>query len=449
MTTPSYPAPRTAWYALGVICFGYVFAFIDRQIIGLLAPDIQKDFDLNDTQMGLLQGLAFAIFYTIFGVPLGWFADRFNRKRLLTAGMTVWCGMTAACGLATGFVPLFVMRMGVGVGESTLNPCASSLISDLFPPAKRPRAFSFYVMSTAFAGVLSYVIGGTVIAMLRGYEFITLPLLGDLKPWQVTMIVVGLLGLIPAFLLAFTVQEPVRLGLAAANKGRATWAETKAYLMSNRKALGLFLAAAALVIIEIYGGAYWHPSLFIRVYGWTASETAFYYGAVSGCIGIISAYTSGSVTNYFKRRGMAEGVWMTAMIGCVGCTILGGLGPLMPTWELALPILLLKALFVNYNSAAAMTAINELTPNEHRGLTTALYVILTGLVAQGVGPLAVGMTTDYVFEDTKMIGYSLSAVVFVTGILAALCLVWGRSAYREALGRVTWETPAVAKGAAA
>ncbi len=446
MTAQNYPAPRAAWYALGVICFGYVFAFIDRSILGLLAPDIQKDFSLNDTQMGLLQGMAFAIFYTIFGIPLGWFADRFNRKWLLTGGMAVWSIMTAACGFATGFMPLFVMRMGVGVGESTLNPCSSSLISDYFPPAKRPRAFSFYVMSTAFAGVVSYIMGGTIIAALRGYDYISIPLLGDFKPWQVTMLVVGLLGLLPAIMLATTVREPPRLGLAAQQKGHATWAETRLFLLSNRKSLGLFLIAAALVILEIYGGAYWHPSLFIRVYGWTATETAFYLLTTQSVIGIFSAYTSGTVTNYFKKRGMGEGVWMTAIIGCVGCTIFGGLGPLMPTAQLALPLLLLKSLFINYPSAAAMTAINEITPNEHRGITTALYVILTGLVAQGLGPLSVGMTTDFVFGDPKMIGYSMSAVVFVTGFAGLICLLWGRKAYREALDRVTWE--AAAKGPA-
>jgi MFS family permease len=449
MTTTSYPAPRYAWYALGVICFGYVFAFIDRSIVGLLAPDIQKDFSLNDTQMGLLQGMAFAIFYTIFGIPLGWSADRFNRKWLLTGGMTVWSLMTAACGFAPGFMPLFVMRMGVGVGESTLNPCASSLISDYFPPAKRPRAFGFYVMSTAFAGLISNVIGGSVIAALRGYEYITIPLIGDFKPWQVTMLVVGLLGLIPAIMLATTVKEPPRIGLAAQQKGHATWLETRAFLIGNKKALGLFLAAAALVILEIYGGAYWHASLFIRVYGWTTTETAFYLLAAQSCIGIISAYTSGSVTNYFKRRGMGEGVWATCMLGAVGCTVFGGLGAMMPTWQLALPLLLIKSLFINYPSAAAMTAINELTPNEHRGITTALYVILTGLIAQGLGPLAVGMTTDYVFGDPKMIGFSLGAVVFITGILAVLCLLWGRKSYREALERVTWEAAAKPAGAAA
>ncbi len=441
-TAHVYPSARYSWYVLGVICFGYVFAFIDRTILGLLAPAIQKDLGITDTEMGLLQGLGFAIFYTIFGLPLGWISDRYNRKWILSGGMFFWTVMTAFCGLATGFKSLFAARAGVGVGEATLNPCASSLISDYFPPEKRPRAFGFYTMSTAVANILSYIIGGTILAALAAYTYVSVPLLGDLKPWQVVFIIIALPGLIPVALLAATVKEPVRLGQAASKKGQATISETWAFIMMNKKSLGLFLIACALIILEIYGAAYWHATIFIRVYGWTPAETAFKFGVMSGLIGIISAYTSGSVTSYFRKKGMAEGVWVTALLGALGCTIFGGFGPIMPTWQLALPILLVKALFVNYSAAAAMTAINEITPNEHRGLVTSMYVILTGLVAQGIGPLAVGLGSDKIFGDPMKIGWSLSLVVFVTGILAIVCLVWGRSAYREALGRVTWEAKA-------
>jgi len=129
-----YPSSRYSWYVLGVICFGYVFAFIDRTILGLLAPAIQKDYGITDTQMGLLQGLGFALFYTIFGLQLGWISDRFNRKWILTAGMTFWTLMTAMCGLAVGFKSLFAARAGVGVGEATLNPCASVSYTHLTLP---------------------------------------------------------------------------------------------------------------------------------------------------------------------------------------------------------------------------------------------------------------------------------------------------------------------------
>jgi MFS family permease len=436
-----YPSARYSWYVLGVICFGYVFAFIDRTILGLLAPAIQKDLGITDTQMGLLQGLGFAIFYTIFGLPLGWISDRYNRKWILSGGMFFWTIMTALCGLATGFKSLFAARAGVGIGEATLNPCASSLISDYFPPEKRPRAFGFYTMSTAVANILSYVIGGTLLGAAALSFYASTPFLADFKPWQIVFLIIALPGLIPVALLAFTVKEPVRLGQAL-KKGQATTAETWAFVMKNKKSLGLFLVACALVILEIYGAAYWHATIFIRVYGWTPAETAFKFGVMSGLIGIVSAYMSGSVTSYFRKKGMAEGVWMTALLGAIGCTIFGGFGPMMPTWQLALPILLLKALFVNYSAAAAMTAINEITPNEHRGLVTSMYVILTGLVAQGIGPLAVGMGSDMIFKDPMKIGWSLALVVFVTGILAIICLLWGRNAYREALARVTWEAPA-------
>ncbi|MCB2109128.1 MAG: hypothetical protein KDE14_15565, partial [Rhodobacteraceae bacterium] len=249
-------------------------------------------------------------------------------------------------------------------------------------------------------------------------------------------------GLIPAFLFAFTVKEPTRLGQAALVKGRATAAETRKFIADNRLALGGMLMAGALVILEIYGAAYWHPSLFVRVYEWTPSDYAFYVAMPQGFCGIVSAYTSATLTEYFKRKGHPEGVWFTMFIGVVGCTVFGGLAPLMPEASYALPLLYAKSLFVNYPPAAAMTAVNEVTPNEHRGFVTSLYVILTGLVAQGLGPFSVGFTTDNVFGDPLAIGQSVSLIVFITGAAGAILLLYARSAYRSAVLNVSWE-PAV------
>ncbi|MDX2221751.1 MAG: MFS transporter [Rhodospirillaceae bacterium] len=440
----TYPSPRRAWYALSIIAFGYIFAFLDRSVVGLIAPDITADFGLTDTQMGLLQGLAFALLYTLFGLPLGWYVDRFNRKWIFAGGMALWSGMTALCGTATSFMQLFIYRLGVGVGESTLNPCSSSLISDLFPPEKRARAFAFYTMATAFAGLSTALIVGVVLAALRDTPTVNVPLLGELKKWQVVFLAVGLPGLIPAFLLAFTVAEPKRMGLAAKVKGRATWGETRAFIGSNKIALGFTLLAAALVILEIYAAAYWHPTIMLRLFGWSPLQTVMTLNLFGAMCGIVSAYTSANLTNYFKRRGHPEAVLFTIMVGVIGCTILGAAGPLMPTAELAAVTLIAKSFFVNYPPAAAITAINEVTPNEHRGLTTALYVILTGLVAQGIGPVSVGFTTDAVFQDPKAIGLSLSLVVLATGVIAAVLLLYARPAYRRAVANVTWERPAPA-----
>src|SRR5690606_32819916 len=143
-------------------------------------------------------------------------------KTLLSIGMTVWSVMTAFCGLAASFWPLFLARIGVGIGEATLNPCASSMISDYFPPKSRSKAFGVYVMATAFAVAITYLMGGVVLQVVQNYETIPVPLLGEMKPWQVTFLVVGLPGLIPAVLFILTVREPARRDLAAREKGRVS-----------------------------------------------------------------------------------------------------------------------------------------------------------------------------------------------------------------------------------
>jgi MFS family permease len=438
-SNPSALTPSRSWYALFVLAFGYIFAFLDRSVVGLIAPDITADFGLTDTQMGLLQGLAFALLYTLVGLPMGWIVDRFNRKWLLAGGMAVWSGMTALCGTAGSFAQLFLFRLGVGVGEATLNPCSSSLIADLFKPKDRPRAFALYTMATAFAGLTTALIVGVVLASLRNTPTVDVPLLGELKKWQVVFLAVGLPGLIPAFLLAFTVPEPPRSGLAAKVKGRATWTETREFLMRSKLGLGCTVLAAALVLLEIYAAAYWHPTIMLRQFGWTPLETVMTLNLFGACCGVVSAYTAATLTNWFKRKGHPEAVLLTIMVGVVGCTVFGALGPLMPTAELAAAVLITKSFFVNYPPAAAITAINEVTPNEHRGITTSLYVILTGLVAQGIGPFSVGAISDSVFGDPKAIGPSLSIVVFATGAIAAVLLLVARRSYRAAVDGITWE----------
>jgi MFS family permease len=436
-----WPSPRYANYVLAVLAISYVFAFLDRIIVGMLTPDIIKNLNISDTQAGLLQGLAFALFYTLFGIPLGWLADRANRQRILSIGMTVWSVMTAACGLPTTFWPLFAARVGVGVGEATLNPCASSLIADYFPPKERAKAFGFYTMATAFASIITYLISSFLLQALKEYESAPSPFLG-LYRWQLVFVLVGLLGLIPTIVFALTVREPVRRGVTAAVQ--TTWAETLVFLRANARTFFCLMLGASLVILEVYATAYWQITFFLRVYEWSPVKTGIVIALFQSTCGIVSAYTSGYVTNWFKQRGYPDGVWMTLLIGAVGCTLFGTLATIMPTPELAVFMFMLKSFTVNYAPAAALTGMAEVTPNQHRGQIVALYVIMTGLFAQGLGPFLVGVTTDFYFQDPKAVGKSISLLVSTTGIVGIALLIWGRAAYRRSLSAVTWEQPAVA-----
>lgn len=204
-----YPNPRYAWYVVCVLTVAYLLSFLDRQILALLVGPIRQDLDISDTQVSLLGNLAFGIFYTLLGLPLGRAADRFSRRGIIAAGVATWCLMTAACGLARNFVQLFLARVGVGVGEAALNPAALSMISDYFPRRTRGRALTFYNMGVSLGVGVALIFGGQVIAWVAAAPPVELPGIGVLRAWQTVFILVGLPGLLIA-LLMLTVREPVR-----------------------------------------------------------------------------------------------------------------------------------------------------------------------------------------------------------------------------------------------
>jgi MFS family permease len=159
----AYPPVGYSWYVVGILTVAYVFSFIDRQILNLLVGPIRRDLQISDTEMSLLMGFSFAVFYTFFGIPLGRLADTRSRRALITGGIVLWSLMTAACGLARNFVHFLLLRMGVGVGEAALSPSAYSLIADYFPRENRATALSVYSMGIYIGSGLAYLLGGLVV----------------------------------------------------------------------------------------------------------------------------------------------------------------------------------------------------------------------------------------------------------------------------------------------
>jgi len=434
-----YPRPLYAWYAMGVVCLAYVFGFMDRIIVGLLTPAIQADIGLTDSQMGIIQGLAFAVFYTLFGLPIGWAADRTNRKWLLTAGTAVWSIATALCGLSRNFWQLFTARVGVGVGEATLNPCTASLIGDYFEPKTRPKAFGVYVMATAFGSALTYLLGGAVIGLVMQDTAFTLPVLGPVAAWQAVFIIIGLAGLIPAVLMAFTVREPKRQNLSKELGAAASRADTWTFIKLNRRTLICHNFGVAFVMLALYGWINWMPTFFLRIHDWEVAKFSVAYGIFGGVTGIISALSSGFVTNWFKGRGFRDGAMLTVLTGGIGLTICTVIAPLMPTPVLSLAMFATAGLVVNYAPAQALAALNEITPNQLRGLVVSIYILVIGIGGAGLGPYTVGWVTDNVFADPQAIHYSMAAVTLVMGVIGCLLLGLGLRPYRESLSRVDWE----------
>jgi MFS family permease len=205
----AWPRPAYAWYVVAVLSVANLFSFLDRTVLNLLVTPVKRALSLSDTEIGLVQGAAFGIFYTLMILPFGWLADRTARNRIVSLGIAVWSVITAACGLAGSFLQLFAARVGVGIGEATLSAAVGSLVSDHFPAERRTLPLSVYTMVGSMGAGVALLLGGVVAELITGVDHVDLPLLGTLQPWQVVFIAVGAPG-VAWSLLSLTIREPVR-----------------------------------------------------------------------------------------------------------------------------------------------------------------------------------------------------------------------------------------------
>src|SRR5579863_5945908 len=206
-----WPRPRQAWYAVAVFTAALTVNFLDRGILNLLVEPIKRDLHLSDLQMSLVLGFAFACFYVILGLPIARLADSRSRRTIVGVGIAIFSLMTALCGFAQNFWQLFLCRVGVGVGEACNGPATFSMLADLFPPTKLPRAISVLNFGFFVGLGVSLLIGGTVVHLVSVLPPLTLPLVGTLRSWQYTFFIVGIPGLIIAALFS-TIIEPIRRG---------------------------------------------------------------------------------------------------------------------------------------------------------------------------------------------------------------------------------------------
>ncbi len=435
-TNDGYPAPAYAWYVVIVLTLGYIVSFLDRQIFALLVQPIRTDMALTDTQVSLIGGLAFALFYTFLGIPIGRLADRRSRRAIIATGITLWCFMTAACGLARNYWQLFLARVGVGVGEATLNPGALSLISDYFPRARRGRAISFYNMGVSLGVGIANIVGAWAIGLATAMPAISLPLVGELRPWQLVFLLVGLPGLVVAALM-FTVREPVRrdkLSITAADGRRTddiTVAETLRFL-GQRRALYIthFLGMSVVTIIG-YAYFFWIPTMFVRTWEWTIPQAGYAYGLVTLIAGPIGVNLGGWIADALYQRGYKDGLMRTCLFAAVFVFLpTSVLMPLMPTPELAILVLIPSTLSGAVITATGAAALMMVAPNQMRGQVTAVYYFVLNSLGLTLGPTAVALVTDYGFGDPAALRYSIAIVSMGAGVLALGFLAANLRRYR-------------------
>ncbi len=416
MTPPSNRSGY-GWYVVAVLMLAYVCSFVDRQILSLMVVPIRRDLGISDTQMSLLMGLSFALFYSFLGLPIGRLADRTSRRRIIAWGIALWSVMTAWCGLARNYGQLFLARMGVGVGEAALSPPAYSMIADLFPRERLGTAIGVYSLGIYLGSGLALMLGGWITGRVSGTETWLVPVIGEMRPWQVVFLVIGIPGLLLALWVA-TLREPTR----GAMGGRATTAalsfgEVTRYIRTHRGAfLGHNLGFAFIALVN-YAWAYWVPTWLQRAHGWTPQHVGLIYGLWTATFGVVGVVSGGWLGDRLARAGYPDAKLRVGLIGIAG-ELAAGLFFLLAPTEWMTFALIPSTFFASFGFGAAAAAIQEISPVPMRAQTSALYLFMVNLIGQTLGPFFVAGLTDYVFKDDLRIGDSL-LVVTVAGLAVA------------------------------
>jgi MFS family permease len=366
-------------YVMAVLLLVYTFNFIDRIVLGVLVPPIKLELGLTDTQLGLLGGTAFALFYTALGIPIGWLADRVNRVWIMTAALALWSLFTGACGLVTSFTQLFLARLAVGVGEAGGVAPAYSLIADYFPPEQRARALSVYSFGIPIGSALGLLFGGII---------------ASLVDWRMAFLILGVAGLLIAPLQLFTVREPARGGLDPHRAPRpvATLPEVFRVLARKPAFWGLSLAAASSSIMG-YGVFFWLPSFFVRSFGLTLMQVSLYYGGMVLVSGVAGVWMGGWLADRYgsARKAAYALVPAGALLITVPFYLVGTLADGL-SWSFL--IFAIPAALGLVWLGPTISAIQHLVPPDMRALASAIFLFINNLLGLGLGSLIIGALSD-------------------------------------------------------
>ena len=437
----SYPSSFAAWYSVAVLMLMYIFSFIDRTTISLIVEPMKRDLHISDTQIGMLQGLAFALLYTFLGLPIARLSDRYSRRGIIAAGVFIWSIMATLCGLARTAIQLFIARIGVGVGEAALSPAAYSIITDSFPRSKLGRAFGFYNIGITIGAGIAFLVGGIVVAAVShaGASY-TLPLFGEVRAWQMVFIVTGAPGIVlPLLLLTF--REPLRRGLLRPQTGagasgvalKPPLSEVLEYIWANRGFYWRHFVALALLSMCGYCVAAWLPTAIIRAYGVSYGQVGKVLGVSTALMNSTGMLLAGILSDRLTRKGSKDAPIVVAALSGCGIAVFASLPTLMPTVTMVWVAIFVSGLTFNAYNGVGPMAVNQITPNQYRAQVSAVYLFVVNALGLGIGPTLVPLLNDYLFHDPLKIRYSLIIVVFCSAMTAIALLLSVRSMYRQKL----------------
>ena len=384
-------------YALGILVVVYTFNFIDRQILSILLESIKTDLGLSDTSLGFLTGFAFALFYATLGIPIAKYADKGNRRNLIALSIGVWSFMTALSGLAQNFFHLLFARIGVGVGEAGCSPPAHSMIADYFPANKRSTALGIYSLGIPFGIMFGLFAGGWI---------------NEVFGWRLAFFVVGIPGILLAFIFRFTVKEPIR-GQAEGkidSENQPSIFETISYLIKKRSFRHLVFAAALAAFVG-YGAITWLPSFFQRSYGMQTSDVGWYLGLILGIPGGLGIFLGGYLSDYFGAKNVKWSLWVAAI--AMALTVPFNVYVyLSPTATMSFLWLIIPVALGNFYQAATFSQTQGLVELRMRSVAAAILLFIINIIGLGFGPQSVGILSDLLHSEYGKDSLRYSLLIF-------------------------------------
>jgi MFS family permease len=412
-----------AWLSIIVLLSLTVVSAMDRGVISLMVDPIRRDLHITDVEVSLLQGLAFASFYALFSLPMGWLADRFSRKWVIYCGATAWSLATVACGLAHSFGQLFMARVAVGAGEATLSPAAYGMVSDLFPKRRIALASSVLAAGAGLGSTAAFAIGGLVLQHLE-----TVGEYRGLAPWQAAFVAVGAPGVLVA-LLVLLIPRTNRTPAAAAKMRTGAYG---AWLVANASYLAPFLLGSAFLAIMGYGMGAWAPAYLSREFGLAPAVI----GLLTGIYAIPTMLGYGA-WGWLVDRQFAKGrknIYLNCLITqAVMITALGALGYLFLHTVAALVAMAMVLYFFIPTSGLCVSHLQLCTPPQFRSRTLALYMIAINFTGLAVGPTFTALLTEKVYGGPQHVGLAIGTTFAILGPLGVLCYVLARGPARRAL----------------
>lgn len=410
-TALSERASAYAWFVTVVLTCAMVLSLVDRMVISLLVVPIQEDIGLVDTEIGWIIGVAFGLFYSVMGLPLGWMVDRFHRVRLIAAGIALWSVMTILSGLADSFWELFLARVGVGIGEAVLAPAGWSLLSDILPPQQRARGLSLFQFGAISGTGLGLILGGWIYGISASAAFSSFALLEGLAPWRAVFVVAATLS-VPILLLMAFVTEPrqaQRTGRALATK--APLLDAWRFLTGHARVLPLLFLAMGGIILMIYSVSSWTPTIVAREFGLPPGTVGTSLGSVILCGGLAGVISGGWLTDLFVKRNKRDiyvNIMLVSVVGAVPCVLaIAGAA----SYAMLLAAVGVFFFFACLPNGVLVAYIQSATPPAMRGLISAVYVLTVNIVGYLLGPPGVALISRYVTNNDLAQGLALLSVV--------------------------------------